>query len=308
MKSWIMKLWLTKHDESKWPDLSICQPQDACHVTDLEQHPSKEVIEKMCSDDFFVKHEYKYVSRTFGIAGDDDNCPKAGRTSDKNVHLDNSSDYETAYATCNLVEENRKLVTMHEAQKAPDDNESVYLCPDTLKPEDLSSVENSHENTTGPVGSKRSRTQQAAVSSTETKVGKVKKSGVEHAANNTFNMDEGEGSLVEDRKRVTTYDTPQVQYHSLGFQADQHYASLYKSVDHEYLERSEVVCSYQNQEVFTRVPTIERNGAIYSKREKRCEHGDQLVPPSDHLYENVRTTIGDFWATFGGVWSTFLRF
>ena len=307
MKSWIMKLWLTKHDESEWPDLSICQPQDACHVTDSEHHPSKEVIEKMCSEDFFAKHEYKYVASTFGIAGDDDNCPKVGGMSDKTVHLDGSSEYQTPYT----VEENRKLVTMLEAQKIPDDNESGYLCPVTIKPEDLSSVENSQENTTGPVGSKISRTQQAAVSSTETKVEKVKKSGVEHAANNAFNTDEGEGSLVEDPECITTYDTPPVQYHNQGLQADQHHVSLYENMElipklgrprfeemssegDEYVERGEVACLYQNREEFTRVSTTERNRAIYSKvkkKPKRCELGDQLVPSSDHLYANVLATM-----------------
>ena len=60
MESWLMQLWLRNHDESVWPDLSICQPSDACHVLDAAKHPSKKNIEQMCSDDFFAEHRYRY--------------------------------------------------------------------------------------------------------------------------------------------------------------------------------------------------------------------------------------------------------
>ena len=61
MTSWIMELWMRNHDQSEWPELSIRQSDDACHVTDAKDHPPKEEIEKMCSEGFFLKHHYKYV-------------------------------------------------------------------------------------------------------------------------------------------------------------------------------------------------------------------------------------------------------
>lgn len=61
MQSWMMKLWLNNHDESEWPDWPIYQPEGACHVTRAEEHPSKDVIEKMCSESFFTHHKYLYV-------------------------------------------------------------------------------------------------------------------------------------------------------------------------------------------------------------------------------------------------------
>ncbi|KAJ7356110.1 ptk6 protein tyrosine kinase [Desmophyllum pertusum] len=69
MKSWIMTLWLRNQHKSEWPDLSISQTEGACHVTDAEQHPKKEVVEKMCSEEFFGKHNYKYIDITSDIAG-----------------------------------------------------------------------------------------------------------------------------------------------------------------------------------------------------------------------------------------------
>ena len=97
MKSWIMTLWLRNHDKSEWPDLPICQTEDACHVTDTEQHPKKEVIMTMCSEAFFGKHEYTYITNTFVIAR-----TKAG-TSEVNENLDSSS--ESACFSSNEVEE-----------------------------------------------------------------------------------------------------------------------------------------------------------------------------------------------------------
>lgn len=61
MQSWMMQLWLNNHDKRDWPDQPIYQPEDACHVTGAEEHPSKEVIEKMCSESFFSQHKYLYV-------------------------------------------------------------------------------------------------------------------------------------------------------------------------------------------------------------------------------------------------------
>ena len=61
MLSWIMALWLNKHEKSEWPVLPVSQPDDAIHVTNSEEHPSREDIEKMCSQGFFTRHKYLYV-------------------------------------------------------------------------------------------------------------------------------------------------------------------------------------------------------------------------------------------------------
>ena len=60
MKSWMMQLWLQNHSESEWPDLSISQ--DGAHVLNEGRHPSKQDIERMCSEDYFAKHNYRYNS------------------------------------------------------------------------------------------------------------------------------------------------------------------------------------------------------------------------------------------------------
>ena len=62
MQSWLMKLWLNHHNEDEWPDLSLCQPEDACHVKKEEDRPCRADIEKMCSDGFFTEHEYQYAA------------------------------------------------------------------------------------------------------------------------------------------------------------------------------------------------------------------------------------------------------
>ena len=61
MLSWIMTLWLNKHEKSEWPVLPVSQPDDAIHVTNSEEHPPREDIEKMCSQGFFTRHKYLYV-------------------------------------------------------------------------------------------------------------------------------------------------------------------------------------------------------------------------------------------------------
>ena len=61
MKSWMMSLWLKNHENSEWPDLSISQPQDACHVSIRDENHFKRAIEEMCSEGFFTVHGYKYV-------------------------------------------------------------------------------------------------------------------------------------------------------------------------------------------------------------------------------------------------------
>ena len=59
MKSWMMELWLKNYEKSKWPDLSIIQPEDACHVSIKDENQT--AIEEMCSEGFFTVHGYRYV-------------------------------------------------------------------------------------------------------------------------------------------------------------------------------------------------------------------------------------------------------
>jgi len=61
MKSWMMSLWLKNHEKSEWPDLSISQPEDACHVSIRDENHFERAIEEMCSEGFFTVHGYKYV-------------------------------------------------------------------------------------------------------------------------------------------------------------------------------------------------------------------------------------------------------
>ena len=61
MTSWMMSLWLKNHEESEWPDLSVSQPEDACHVSMQHENHFERAIEEMCSEGFFTVHGYKYV-------------------------------------------------------------------------------------------------------------------------------------------------------------------------------------------------------------------------------------------------------
>ena len=56
-----MTLWLKRHDRREWPDLSISQPDNACHVSIKDDHCSVRSIEEMCSEGFFAEHGYRYV-------------------------------------------------------------------------------------------------------------------------------------------------------------------------------------------------------------------------------------------------------
>ena len=102
-----MTFWLKRHDKSKWPDLKMCQTEDACHVTDMKSHPSKEVIKMMCPDGFFANHKYTYVDNPLVTTrhGEDDGylgCPKAG-TTEAGKSLDISSEHQAAYSSLTLV-------------------------------------------------------------------------------------------------------------------------------------------------------------------------------------------------------------
>ena len=136
-----MRSWLERHDENEWPDLTICQTEDACHVTDLESHPSEEVIEKMCSDEFFTKHKYKYVDVPSVTVRDDEDdvyscCPKV-ENPEGNECLDISSDYDI---TPHPVERDPKLIAINQEPKEPDDNESGYLCPVAMEVKLLNTI------------------------------------------------------------------------------------------------------------------------------------------------------------------------
>ena len=61
MKSWMMSLWLKNHEKIEWPNLSITQPEDACHVSIRDEDHFERTIEEMCSEGFFTVHGYRYV-------------------------------------------------------------------------------------------------------------------------------------------------------------------------------------------------------------------------------------------------------
>lgn len=104
MKSWIMQLWLTTHNEEDWPDLSVSQEIDVPHVLGGDSHPSEGNIEKMCSEEFYAQHRYKYVecSDVYG----------SKEPFEKSVNPSDSLPYENS---CQVGEA----------------NESDYLCPVT---------------------------------------------------------------------------------------------------------------------------------------------------------------------------------
>ena len=247
MKSWIMTLWLRNHNKSEWPDLSISQTEGACHVTDAEQHPKKEVVETMCSDDFFGKHNYKYIDTSSDITGDVEfgedelyaysSYPKAGN-SEVNENLDSSSEYEIAYISCNEVGKDNKPMTRNAALWEPGDNEYGYLCPVIVEVEECSDIEHPsrNQNTTDAVGRKRSHTeiyQAEAVSRTSNEdtdsqvITNVKKRVVEYT-NSAFSLDQDEGSLGFEEYQHMAYKLPDQHNDSLdedtGFEGYQNVA------------------------------------------------------------------------------------
>ena len=147
MKSWLMQLWLQNHDKSEWPDLSICQTGNACHVADEKKHPDKESIEKMCSEGFFAKHNYIYVHMPVdeGREGTSASCPskrildKPSR--DNPVPGNLKARLATTHheeATCSEVKE-RECNVLHYTQLKPvrpayDDNSLDQDFPTYAKP------------------------------------------------------------------------------------------------------------------------------------------------------------------------------
>lgn len=109
-----MRFWLESYDESEWLDLSICQIEDVCYVIDMKSYLFKEVIEKMCLDEFFIKYKYKYVDVFLVIIRDDEEddylcCLKVGNF-EVNECLDISLNYDIIF---NLVKRDYKLIVIY---------------------------------------------------------------------------------------------------------------------------------------------------------------------------------------------------
>ena len=122
MTSWIMELWMRNHDQSEWPELSIRQSDDACHVTDAKDHPPKEDIEKMCSEGFFLKHHYKYVDQSKLNVEEEDyhaSCSSEGSL-DEYESWDRGSGYHEPYSGRSLKRSGVSLASSKEL--------TGYLC------------------------------------------------------------------------------------------------------------------------------------------------------------------------------------
>lgn len=300
MTSWIMSSWLESHDESEWPDLTICQTEDACHVTDMKNHPSKEVIEKMCSDEFFTKHKYKYVDVPSVTVWDDEDddyscCPKVGN-SEANERLHLSSDYEVVYISPHPVERDHKLMTINQEPREPVSNESGYLSPAAMEAEQRSETEHhsSNQGLTKGFGSKRSHTEiyqaeavsRTAQEATYSEVTKIKKRVVEYS-NTAFSSDQEGTSRDEDAESIPNYDKPRVAYENALYILDQGHTSADEGSgftpkqeacldEYEAVDGNSSVCLYQNAAFWTSThPTVP----------------DQLVPQGDHLYANMQEKV-----------------
>ena len=288
-----MRSWLERHDENEWPDLTICQTEDACHVTDLKSHPSKEVIEKMCSDEFFTKHKYKYVDVPSVTVRDDEDdvyscCPKV-ENPEGNECLDITSDYDI---TPHPVERDPKLIAINQEPKEPDDNESGYLCPVAMEVKQRSDTDHhsSNQGTIEEFGNKRSHTEicQATVvfrtprKATYSQVTKIKKRAVEYG-NAAFSFDQDD-SWDENTESIQNYDTP---YENAVYILDQGHTSQDEGTgiipkkeaypdEYEAMDGHSSTGFYQNAPFFTYThPKV----------------ADQLVPPSDHLYANMQEMV-----------------
>ena len=313
MKSWIMTLWLANHDQNEWPDLSICQTEDACHVTDTKKHPSKDGIEKMCSDEFFTKHNYKYVEITSGTVGGDENdyeyscCPKAGNSEANEIS------YQVAYSSHMSGEGDHKRLAMNQAPKEPDDNGAGYLCPVGMEAEQHSDTERSSSspNTTEVVGCKRSRIeicQDEAVSRTANEAAypketKIRKSVVEYS-NSAFLLDQDEDSWDENMESIFNYDTPGVAYQNVAYISHQGHSSQDEDTGfvakhekcHEEYQNIFMIGAFNGDDVSAKENTLAcsyKNAAYFtcsSPTGAKQSGSDQLVPQSDHLYANVEKT------------------
>ena len=300
MTSWIMRFWLESHDESEWPDLTICQTEVACHVTDMRSRPSKEVIEKMYSYEFFANHKYKHVDVPSVTVRDDEDddysfFSKAGN-SEANESLYIISDYEAADISPNPVERDHKFMAVNQEPREPDSNESGYLSSIAMEAEPRSDTEHrsSNQSTTEGFGSNRSHTEiyQAEVFSrtaheaTFSQATKIKKRVVEYNKS-AFSSDQDEASWDEDTESIRNYDTPIVASENAVYILDQSHTSQGEGtrfipkqeaclVENEAMDSDSSACFYQNAAFWT------------------CTHPtvpDQLVPRGDHLYANMQEKL-----------------
>ena len=65
-----MRLWLKNHHRSAWPDMSVCQTEDASHILDAKMHPLDQEIKQMTSEGFFAQHRYYYVDSSSAVEKD----------------------------------------------------------------------------------------------------------------------------------------------------------------------------------------------------------------------------------------------
>ena len=125
-----MQAWLRSHDEREWPDLSICQPDDACHLLDTEKHPDKHNVERMCSEGFFAKHGYRYVHKS-GAESDDETYSSCllRESSETKKGSSGSPEYEGPYSSpiykpCLSFKEDPQDYSCQEEKKA-DQSDSI---------------------------------------------------------------------------------------------------------------------------------------------------------------------------------------
>lgn len=109
MKSWMMKCWLQTHGESEWPDLNVCQTEDSSHVLHETLHPSPKNIEKMCSDEYFGKHTYRYDKNVNEYFGEDESLYTYARCEVAANSLEDTSGYLCPKESCVDAFKSKKL-------------------------------------------------------------------------------------------------------------------------------------------------------------------------------------------------------
>ena len=100
MKSWMMKCWLQTHCESEWPDLNVCQKEDSSHVLPETLHPSPKNIEKMCSDEYFGEHTYRYDKTVKGYVEENESLYTYARCEVTANSLEDISGYLCPKESC----------------------------------------------------------------------------------------------------------------------------------------------------------------------------------------------------------------
>lgn len=219
-----MTFWLANHDKSEWPDLDICQTEESCHVTHTQNRCSKDAIEKMCPDEFFAKHKYKYdpaVTVPEYEYYDYFDCPKAGN-SKANDSFVASSEYQPLCRGSNLVHGDHKYVALNQQVKEPHVHDSGYLSPIEAEQRSDNDDHSSNRDTTEGSGSKRSHPEiceaEAAFrtphENTNSQVAKIKKRVVEYN-NIAFSSDQDEATWYKDAESIPNYDTTRVAYENV---------------------------------------------------------------------------------------------